>query len=90
MPFELTIAGQSGNGEREMDYRHRLALWSRADARLQRALRELGCVRELTRVGEPARIAAELKVAEARLHCLECQEAAEQLDDIFEGADLFC
>jgi hypothetical protein len=89
MSFELTSISLPTHVERDMDYRHRLAIWSRADARLQRALRELGCVRQLTRVGEPARIAAELKVAEARLHCLKCQEAAEQLDDIFEGADLF-
>jgi hypothetical protein len=66
------------------------ARWIHAEERLTKALRELACVKRLATYGEPAWIAAELKVAEARQRWQECREAVERLDEFLEGPDLFC
>jgi hypothetical protein len=55
------------------------ARWQRADARLADALRDYAAVRRACPAGDPELIAAQLRVAQARLRWRECAEAAESL-----------
>jgi hypothetical protein len=65
------------------------ARWHRAEERLASALREYAAVRRVATAGDPAWVAAQLKVAEARLRWRECAEHAEQLAELLDGPDLF-
>lgn len=53
--------------------------WQRADARLAAALRDCAVLRRSLGSDEPELIAAQMKVAQARLRWRECAEEAENL-----------
>jgi len=87
--YELEAAqlgSPSGHGRLERVVATR---WNRADERLTLALREYAAVRRIATPGDPDWIAAQLKVAEARLRWRECAEHAERLAELLDGPDLF-
>ena len=86
--YELEAAS-STNGSRHARLQRVLATrWHLADERLASALREYAAVRRTATPGEPAWVAAQLKLAEARLRWRECAEHAERLADLLDDPDL--
>jgi hypothetical protein len=81
-----SIGSSSGHGRLQRVVAMR---WNRADERLTRALREYAAVRRTAAPGDPEWIAAQLKVAEARLRWRECADHAERLAELLDGPDLF-
>ncbi|HXQ64303.1 MAG TPA: hypothetical protein VN787_05570 [Steroidobacteraceae bacterium] len=89
MGYELEAASASSLSSYGGLQRALAARWSRADERLASALREYALVRHVAKPGDPVWIAAQLKVAEARLRWRECAEHVERLAELLEGPDLF-
>jgi hypothetical protein len=79
MGYELDLNGTDGGAAGGWLAQSLAARWQRADARLAAALRDYALVRRSSAPDDPERIAAQLRVAQARLRWRECAEAAESL-----------
>jgi hypothetical protein len=79
MGYELDANGTDDGAAGSWLGQSLAARWQRADARLAAALRDYALVRRACLPDDPELIAAQLRVAQARLRWRECAEAAESL-----------
>lgn len=89
MGYELETVLRAAEGDRGWVDRRLEQRWQRADQRLFAALQAYAAVRRSSAPGEPAWIAAQLSLAEARLRWRECAEEAERAAELAEGPELF-
>ncbi len=87
MGYELETTRQDSPIDVRWLDRRLSARWERAEERLVSALRAYAAVRRESRPGEAPWIAAQLKLAEARLRWRECADEAERLAEYIDEAD---
>ncbi len=89
MGYELESVPRADEAETGWVDRKLALRWQRADQRLFAALKAYAAVRHTALPGDPAWIAAQLRLAEARLRWRECADEAERLAEIADGPELF-
>ena len=89
MGYELETTLRANDSDRGWVDRRLEQRWQRADQRLFAALKAYAAVRRTGAPGEPAWIAAQLRLAEARLRWRECAEEDERAAELAEGPELF-